>query len=121
MPESRLKSPVNYLVLLLACLFISACGSNKKNISMKLHSDPLGAYALMQIKYKQNENSDWIFLGPTPVEINKQLVMRRATSVSLKVIRPGFYEQVKTWKAKDFLKEQKKNKGIVWLPNMVQQ
>ena len=106
---------------LLICVALSACGSNKKNISMKLHSDPLGAYALMQVKYKGDENSDWIYLGPTPIVMDKLVAMDGATSVSLKVIRPGFYEQVKTWKAKDFLKEQKQSKGIVWVPNMVQQ
>lgn len=106
---------------LIVCILISACGANKKNISMKLHSDPLGAYALMQVKYKGNENSEWIFLGPTPIVVDKLVPMKGATSVSLKVIRPGFFEQVKTWKAKEFLKEQKKNKAIVWVPNMVQQ
>jgi len=88
---------------------------------MKIHSDPLGAYALLQLKHKGNENSEWIFLGPTPVITDKRIVMKGATSVSLKVIRPGFYEQVKTWKTKDFLKEHKKNKQIVWVPNMVKQ
>ena len=105
----------------MVCILISACGTNQKNISMKLHSDPLGAYALMQVKYRGNENSEWIFLGPTPIVIDKLVSMEGATSVSLKVIRPGFYEQVKTWKAKEFLNEQKKNKAIVWVPNMVQQ
>jgi len=109
------------LIILTSCVLISACGGNKKNISMKLHSDPLGAYALMQVKYKGDENPEWIFLGPTPVIINKKVVMDGATSVSLRVIRPGFFEQVKTWKAKDFLKEQRKNKSIVWVPSMVKQ
>ena len=88
---------------------------------MKVHSDPLGAYALMQVTYKGNENSDWIFLGPTPIVADKLVLMDGASTVSLKVIRTGFYEQVKTWKAKEFLKELKKNKSIVWVPNMVEQ
>lgn len=102
-------------------LLIAACGPNKKDIAMKLHSDPLGAYALMQVKYKENSDSDWIFLGPTPINTNKKIVTSGATSVSLKVVRPGFYEQKKTWKLKDFLKEHKQNKEIVWIPSMVQQ
>ncbi|NND00079.1 MAG: hypothetical protein HKN85_07855 [Gammaproteobacteria bacterium] len=121
MSSLRLKKPLNCLVVLLVCLLISACGGNKKNISINLQSDPLGAYALMQVKYKGKEDSDWIFLGPTPIVVDKQLVMAGATSVSLKVIRPGFYEQVKSWKAKDFMKELKQQKEIVWVPNMVQQ
>lgn len=109
------------LVVTIIALMTSACGSNKRAVSMKLHSDPLGAYALMQVKYAKDDNPDWIFLGPTPVVTNKQISFKGATTVSLKVIRPGFYEQVKTWSAKDFLKEYKENKTIAWLPNMVKQ
>ena len=124
--EKKMKNitqhtPIKLLSLVLICAFISACGPNKKNVSMNVQSDPLGAYALMQVKYKGNENSDWIFLGPTPIIADKLILMDGATSVSLKVIRPGFYEQVKTWKAKEFIKEQKKNKSIIWVPNMVKQ
>ena len=75
----------------------------------------------MQVKEKGNENSDWIFLGPTPVITNKKVTFKDATSVSLKVIRPGFYEQVKTWSVKDFLKEHRQNDKIQWVPNMVKQ
>jgi hypothetical protein len=113
--------PKKILSALFICLLISACGSNKKTVSLNLHSDPLGAYALLQVKYKGEEDSDWIFLGPTPVSIDKSIRMDGASSVSLKVIRPGFFEQIKTWKAKDFIKEQRRNKEIVWVPNMVQQ
>lgn len=88
---------------------------------MKVHSDPLGAYALMQIKYSGDEDSDWLFLGPTPVVINKRVRFENAKTVTLKVIRPGFYEQVKSWKAKDFVKEHRKFKAISWVPNMVKQ
>ena len=113
--------PKKVISALLICLMVSACSSNKKTVSLKLHSDPLGAYALLQVKYKGEADSDWIFLGPTPVSIDKSIRMDGASSVSLKVIRPGFFEQVKTWKAKDFIKEQRRNKEIVWIPNMVQQ
>ena len=101
-------------------IMISACANSKK-VSINLQSDPLGAYGLMQVKYRGNENSDWIFLGPTPVNINKKIITKRATSVSLKVIRPGFYEQVKTWNINDFLKQHKKQKQIAWVPSMVKQ
>lgn len=103
------------------CLGLTACGSNKRDISMKVHSDPLGAYALMQVKYTGNENSDWIFLGPTPVTIDKTIMLKDASEVSLKVIRPGFFEQVKSWKPKDFVKEHQQKNGILWVPSMVQQ
>ena len=115
------KRTTQFIALAVACLVLSACGSGKKNIDINLHSDPLGAYALMQVTYKGDENPEWIFLGPTPVVTNKLIKLDTATTVSLKVIRPGFFEQVKTWKAKDFVKEQKDSNGIIWVPSMVRQ
>ena len=111
---------IKSLVIVLSCLFLAACGG-KKNVSMKVLSDPLGAYALMKITYKGEEESDWLFLGPTPINQDKRLSFDGATKVSLKVIRPGFFDQEKSWKAKDFLKEAKRNKQIIWVPNLVQQ
>lgn len=108
-------------IALLVAFGLTGCGASKKNFSMKLHSDPLGAYALMQVKYKNQEDSDWIFLGPTPVVMDKAITLKGATSVSVRVIRPGFFEQTKTWKIKDFIKEHKQNKAITWIPALVQQ
>ena len=112
---------LNTLLLVIVMFSLAACGTNKRDVLMKIHSDPLGAYALMQVKYKGNENSDWVFLGPTPVTLDKSINMSDAVEVSLKVIRPGFYEQTKSWKPKEFLKEHSKQNGILWVPNMVQQ
>ncbi len=109
------------IIVLAATLLISACGSGKKDFKLNVMSDPLGAYALLQVTYEDESNSDWIFLGPTPIDIQKQVNFANAQTVSLKVFRQGFYEQVKTWKARDFLKEHKSNKGITWVPNMVQE
>ncbi len=109
------------LTVLVVLAGLTACGSNKKNIAMKLHSDPQGAYALMQVTQKGNEQADWVFLGPTPVVTNREVVLDGASTVSLKVIRPGFFEQVKTWSVKDFLKEYRQTNEIVWVPNMVKQ
>ena len=116
-----MKNTIKAISLIVLSSTLIACGSGKKNFAMNVHSDPLGAYVLMQVKYKGDENPDWVYLGPTPIVANKLVKFDGATSVSLKVIRPGFYEQTKTWKAKDFKKEHKKNKKISWVPAMVAQ
>lgn len=116
-----MTAPIKLFFVTTLCLLLIACGSGKRNIPLSIHSDPLGAYALLQIKYKGDENSDWIFLGPTPIVLDKSMRFEDASSVSLKVIRPGFYEQVKTWKAKDFVKDYKQYGKISWVPNMVKQ
>ncbi|MFT4629410.1 MAG: hypothetical protein ACI9WC_002020 [Arenicella sp.] len=113
--------PLKLIAVIAACLLISACGSAKKNVSLKVQSDPLGAYALMQIKYKGDENTDWRFLGATPVIANKEILTSDATEVSIRVIRPGYYDQTKTWFVKDFLREYADNKQIVWVPRLVKE
>jgi len=112
---------IKLFAVIATCFLIAACGSNKKDISLKVQSDPLGSYALMQVKYRGYENADWRFLGATPVIANKQIVTNEATEVSIRVIRPGFHDQTKTWKAKDFLREHKDNKQIVWVPKLVKE
>ncbi|MFT7526716.1 MAG: hypothetical protein ACI9LY_001867 [Arenicella sp.] len=113
--------PLKLIAVIAACLLISACGSAKKNVSLKVQSDPLGAYALMQIKYKGDENTDWRFLGATPVIASKEIITSEATEVSIRVIRPGYHDQTKTWVAKDFLREYADNKQIVWVPKLVKE
>lgn len=108
-------------IIFFALIVLTACGPSKRDVSMKIHSDPLGAYALMQVKYAGNANSDWIYLGPTPVTLDKTIIMSDAVEVALKVIRPGFYEQTKSWKPSDFIKEHSQQGGILWVPSMVQQ
>lgn len=112
---------IKFSTLVVLCLTLIACGGNKKHIPLNIHSDPLGAYTMVQIKYKGEIDSDWIFLGATPIMQDKSLNFDNAVEVSLKVIRAGFHEQVKTWKKSDFLKEYKRNKEIVWVPNMIKQ
>jgi hypothetical protein len=102
-------------------VLISACGSTPKPMALNIQSDPLGSYALLQVKYKEQPHADWIHLGTTPVEIDQPINFDNAISVSLKVIRPGFHERVKTWSAKEFKKEYKQNKRILWIPNLVKQ
>ena len=115
------KNTLRVVATLALISLLAACGSNKKSISMKVHSDPQGAYAMIQVTNKNNENADWIFLGPTPIVTNRKMTFKDASNVSLKVIRPGFFEQTKTWSVKDFLKEHRQNKEVVWVPNMVKQ
>ncbi|GAA6137989.1 hypothetical protein NBRC116583_17360 [Arenicella sp. 4NH20-0111] len=112
---------VRFIAIASLSMLLVACGSSKKNIALKVHSDPLGAYALMQVKYKGKEDSDWIYLGPTPVVLDKKISFDGASSVSLKMIKSGYHEQVRTWAAKDFLKEYRQQKKISWVPALVKQ
>lgn len=102
------------------CVAIVGCGSNKRQVPISVLSDPLGAYAMIQVEYKEQDNSDWIFLGPTPVTLNRTIKFDGATRVSIKVIKEGFFEQTKSWQAKKFLNEYKDKNKVIWSPSLVQ-
>jgi len=115
-----LKKTINIATIAIACLIIAACGSNKRQVPISVLSDPLGAYAMIQVEYKEQDNSDWIFLGPTPVTLNRTIKFDGATRVSIKVIKEGFFEQTKSWEAKKFLSEYKDKNKVIWTPSLVQ-
>lgn len=108
---------VALLVSLLSLL--TACGANKQQIPISVLSDPLGAYALIKVDYEGRDQSDWIFLGATPVKLNREINFDDATKVTIKVFKEGFFEQVKTWPANEFLKEYRDRDKVLWLPSLV--
>lgn len=108
------------LTIITICLALLACGSNKRQVPISVLSDPLGAYAMIKVEYSKQDNSDWIFLGPTPVTLNRTIKFDGATRVSIKVIKEGFFEQTKSWEAKKFLREYKNKNKVIWTPSLVQ-
>ena len=115
-----LKKTIKFAAVAAICIAIIGCGSNKRQVPISVLSDPLGAYALIQVEYKKQDNSDWIFLGPTPVTLNRTIKLEGATRVSIRVIKDGFYDQTKSWEAKKFIREYKDNNKVIWSPSLVQ-
>ena len=107
-------------IIIAICIAVVGCGSTKKQVPISVLSDPLGAYALIQVEYKKQDNSDWVFLGPTPVTLNRTIKLEGATRISIRVIKDGFYDQTKSWEAKKFLREYKNNNKVIWSPSLVQ-
>lgn len=115
-----LKKTIKSVALAAICVAIVGCGSSKRQVPISVLSDPLGAYALIQVEYKEQDNSDWIFLGPTPVTLNRTIKFEGATRVSIRVLKEGFFEQTKSWDAKKFLREYRDKNKVIWTPSLVQ-
>lgn len=119
-----LKTTKHYFkiaIIAAICSGIVACGSNKRQVPISVLSDPLGAYAMIKVEYKkQEDDSDWIYLGPTPINLNRTINFDGATEISIKVIKEGFFEQVKSWEAKKFLSDYKNKNRVIWTPSLVQ-
>ena len=106
-------------IIVLTLLIVGCSSSARKEVPLNLYSDPLGAYALLKVDYTDERDSDWIFLGATPVKISKSIDFKKAKKVSMRVIREGFVEQTKTWSAKEFRQLSKSDNKIFWSPAMI--
>lgn len=108
--------------MVLAGLLLGGCATSK-NIPMKIQSYPLGAHVLYQERSRVNGSSnDWIYLGATPLEINRSIrtkQLKKADAFVLRLIHRGYVDQTKEWSG-DRLKAEVKEKGFVfWNPRLV--
>ena len=103
----------------LLALVLAGCASTR-DVPLSIHSDPLGAYVLIQVQNEDGTSSDWILLGNSPVQMTREVNLRNATTVSLKVIKEGYFEQIKAWNVDDFIKEHRKQGRILWVPHLVE-
>jgi len=107
------------LIIMLTALIVGCGSSARKEVPLSLYSDPLGAYGLLKVDYSDERDSDWIFLGATPIKISKSIDFKKAKKVSLRIIREGFTDQTKTWSAKEFKKVAKSDTKILWSPALI--
>lgn len=108
-----------------AILFaLTGCASSVKTVPWKIQSDPLGAYVLYQVQRdKQDEqNSDWIYLGITPLDIRRSVLstdLKRADAFVIRVMKDGYLDQKKAWTGEKIVKEAKSKGAIFWNPRLV--
>lgn len=116
-------------------LFTSAaligCGPSLTNIRFKVNSEPEGAHLVYRLSPMLDPESmdsgqpllsDWIYLGNTPFQgirrINDDLLID-STKVTLKVMRAGYYDQVKEWDGASFFEEAETRGQIFWTPRLI--
>jgi hypothetical protein len=114
-----MKSSIKIILVTFITGLTLGCASTR-DVPLTVHSDPLGALILMQTGYKDGTQSDWILLGNSPVQITRNISTKNATTISLRVIKEGYFEQIKAWNIDDFLKEHKQQDRILWVPHLVE-
>ncbi|MDH4319048.1 MAG: hypothetical protein OEV64_11695 [Desulfobulbaceae bacterium] len=119
---SRLAS----LVLVLASAWlVTACGPSVSNVRFKVNSAPEGAHLIYRVSDQElNQASDWIYLGNTPyqgVQRIKEEELGDSSKVTLKVMRAGYFDQVKEWDGPSFLEEAEGQGQILWTPRLIAQ
>lgn len=108
-------------IALLATLALTGCATTR-NVPFVVQSEPLGAYVFYQVNYSAAGTSDWIFLGHTPIDVNRQISTSQlddAAGFVLQVQKEGYYNQQKSWSG-DQLQEEAQDKGrVFWNPRLV--
>ncbi|MDH3379602.1 MAG: hypothetical protein OEQ39_21970 [Gammaproteobacteria bacterium] len=111
---------LSIIVLLMA--LATGCASTRA-VPFTIQSDPLGAYVLLQIKSSQiGDSSDWIFVGNTPLSTTRTLSdrqLRSAESVTIRVMKEGYFDQSKQWNPNSLLVEKKEKGMVFWNPRLV--
>jgi hypothetical protein len=124
MTQQMIVTPLRFLqlaALLLVVTLASGCASSR-NITMTIHSEPAGAYIVMQTRDAEQKAGEWIYLGNTPLntirEVSKKEI-KNAQAIVLRAMKEGYFDQSKVWKGEAFLDEHEQKGRIFWNPVMV--
>lgn len=100
---------------------LSGCASTK-TIPVKVQSDPLGAYVLMKHKGDENGESDWIFLGNTPLTTQRRIHkedLADSQVLVLRLLKEGYLDQTKEWHGSELRRIGKDDGQLFWNPKLV--
>lgn len=107
--------------VLVAVLGLSGCASTR-TVPMKVQSDPLGAVVLMKLKTTDAGESEWIYLGNTPLTTQRRFKrddLDETDVLTLRLIKDGYIEQTREWQGEE-LDELSGDEGpLFWNPKLV--
>lgn len=100
---------------------LSGCAS-VQNIPMTVQSDPLGAHVLYQVRGAVAGSGDWIYLGVTPVDVNRAISSKNlndADAFILRIVKEGYLDQVREWSGAALSQEIDDKGRVFWNPRLV--
>ena len=125
LPAGKSMRFVRLALLLGSALLVTACGPSVSNVRFKVNSAPEGAHLVYQVNNQDLQKiSDWIYLGNTPYKGVRRIHEKdlgASSKVVLKVMRAGYYDQVKEWDGPTFLEEAEGRGQILWTPRLIAQ
>jgi len=113
---------LNLLIPALAGLLAAGCASYVQDVPFTVNSEPPGSFVLLQTKIPAQNLYDWVYMGTTPLSFEREMdfrQLRQAESISLRMLKEGYFEQVKTWSPEDFYELYDDEGGISWDPHLV--
>ena len=117
------SSLIPCVFLLAVLLVLSGCSSPMKTVRMKIHSEPEGAYVVYKVSGTEMPCANqWIYIGNTPYRGVHQFnedALEEAGKITLKVMRPGYMDQIMEWDGPGFWEEVESKGVIFWTPEMI--
>lgn len=120
----KLATSIKFVAAAAVLLVLSGCASTVNTVPWKIQSDPLGAYVLYQVQRDKadEQNSDWIYLGITPLDIRRTVLstdLKRADAFVIRVMKDGYLDQKKAWTGEQIVKEAKSKGAVFWNPRLI--
>lgn len=109
------------LIFSAVLIFQAGCASTQ-TVPMKVQSDPLGAYVLMKVRGEENTETDWIFLGSTPITTQRRFdkdQFGKDRVLVLRLLKDGYVEQTKEWQVDELRSIRKEDGHLFWNPKLV--
>lgn len=106
----------------LCALLLSACSSTR-NVPITVQSDPLGAQVMLKLKSEENSQTDWIYLGNTPLTTQRKVsskYMDNKHSFVVQVMKEGYSDQTREWSGLQMKDASKGDNRIYWNPKLVE-
>lgn len=106
----------------LCALLLSACSSTR-NVPITVQSDPLGAQVMLKLKSQENSQTDWIYLGNTPLTTQRKVsskYMDNKHSFVVQVMKEGYSDQTREWSGLQMKDASKGDNRIYWNPKLVE-
>lgn len=113
---------VKAAIVSLSVLMLGACASTK-SIPLTVQSDPLGAQVMLKLKGEDNQQTDWIYLGNTPLTTQRKVSTRYLNddhSFVLQVMKDGYSDQSKEWSGQQLEDASDGENRIFWNPRLVE-
>ena len=105
------------------CLVLLGGCSSTKSVPFTVQSDPLGAQVMLKLRGEDNAQSDWIYLGNTPLTTKRNVKSRNLddeNSFILQVMKDGYSSQSKEWSGEQLEAASDGDNRIFWSPKLVE-
>jgi len=108
-----------YTICLASAILLTSCAS-REAINLKVHTDPEGSHIVYRVD--DDQDAPWIYLGVTPyqgVTMIASSSLDDDTTVTFKVMRRGYLDQVRKWTGEQLVEEYETEGQIFWAPRLV--